>query len=86
MAKYLSMDSKPDSQSVIFLRSDAPAAALFEGAYERQLAALDLLQAIGRCEIGEGEASGMAGLARAAALLVHDASLLYEAAHRASPN
>ncbi|MCE1004211.1 hypothetical protein [Pseudomonas sp. NMI1173_11] len=86
MAKYLSMDSKSDSQSVIFLRSDAPAAALFEGAYERQLAALELLQAIGRCEIGEGDANGMSGLARAAALLVHDASTLYEAAHRSATN
>jgi len=86
MAKYLSMDSKSESRAVIFLRSDAPATALFEGASERQLAALDLLQAIGRCEIGEGEASGMSGLARAAALLIHDASLLYEAAHRASSN
>jgi len=84
MAKYLSMDSKSDERSVIFLRSDASASALFEGASERQIAVLDLLQTLGRCEIGEGDANGISGLARAAALLVHDAACLYEAAYRAA--
>lgn len=84
MGKFVAMDSKPEARSVIFLRADAPAAVLFDAASERQLAVLDLLQAISRCEICEGEAKGISGLARAAALLVSDASSLYEAAHRSA--
>lgn len=82
MGKFVSMDSKSEERSVIFLRADAPAAVLFDAASERQCAVLDLLQAIGRCEISGGDATGISGLARAAALLVSDASSLFEAAHR----
>ncbi|MBA6095627.1 hypothetical protein QVM62_27655 [Pseudomonas putida] len=84
MAKYLSIDSKSDANSVLFMRADAPAAALFEGACERQYAVLELLKAIGRCEISDADATGISALARAAALLVDDASSLYEAAYRSA--
>lgn len=84
MAKYIAMGSKTDARAAIFLRADASAEVLFEAASERQYAVRDLLEAISRCEINEGEARGISGLARAAALLVGDAESLYEAAHRSS--
>lgn len=84
MAKFLALGSKADERAAIYLRSDAPADVLFQAASERQYAVRDLLEAISRCEINEGEAKGISGLARAAALLVGDAESLYEAAHRSA--
>ena len=80
MTKFLALDGRPEVRAAIYIKSSAPSDVLYNAAFERQYAARGLLEAIGSCEIVEGEAKGISSIARAIAILVGDAESLYEAA------
>lgn len=84
MDKFIALDGRPDSRAALYIKTNATCDALYNAANERQYAARGLLDAIGACEIVEGEAKGISNIARAIAILVGDAESLYEAAFNAT--
>lgn len=83
MTKFLALDGRSEDRAAIYIKTSASADVLYNAASERQYAARGLLEAIGSCEIVEGEAKGISNIARAIKILVSDAESLYEAAFRA---
>lgn len=84
MTKFLAMDGRAEDRAAIYIKASATADVLFNAASERQYAARGLLEAIGSCEIVEGEAKGISGIARAVSILISDAESLYEAAFKST--
>ncbi|MDN5674313.1 MAG: hypothetical protein L0G86_03460 [Pseudomonas sp.] len=84
MDKFIALDGRPDGRAALYIKANASYDVLYNAATERQYAARGLLEAIGNCEIVEGDAKGISGLARAIAILVGDAESLYEAAFYAT--
>lgn len=84
MDKFIALDGRSDTRAALYIKTGAPPDVLYSAAAERQYAARGLLDAIGACEIVEGEAKGISNIARAIAILVGDAESLYEAAFNAT--
>ncbi|WP_157969650.1 hypothetical protein [Pseudomonas huaxiensis] len=84
MDKFIALDGRSEVRAALYIKTGVPPDVLYNAAAERQYAARGLLDAIGACEIVEGEAKGISNIARAIAILVSDAESLYEAAFNAT--